>query len=136
MIISVDLYNSKPAYLQITDAVRQAIALGSLKTGDRLPPIRETAIQTRVNRNTVSRAYLELEHQGLVQARQGSGCFVTKGGAEQEQLIRRKAVSEKIGELLTEARLSHLSTAQLLQLIKAAAAPGRDHCDAKTGAEK
>ena len=118
MIIAVDLYNAKPAYLQIVDVVRQAIALGSLKSGDRLPPIREAAIQTRVNRNTVSRAYLELEHQGLVQARQGSGVYVTNGGAEQEQLARRQCVIDKIGELLTESRLSHLSTKQLLQLVE------------------
>lgn len=118
MIISVDLYNAKPAYLQITDAVRQAIAMGSLKPGDRLPPIREAAIQTRVNRNTVSRAYLELEHQGLVQARQGSGVFVTERGAEHEQLARRQSVIQKIGDLLTESRLSHLSTKQLLRLVE------------------
>ncbi len=118
MIFSVDLYNAKPAYLQITDAVRQAIALGSLQSGDRLPPIRETAMQTRVNRNTVSRAYLELEHLGLVQSRQGSGCFVTECGAEHEQLARRASVVEKIGELLTESRLSRLSTRELLKLVK------------------
>ncbi len=118
MIFSVDLYNAKPAYLQITDAVRQAIALGSLQSGDRLPPIRETAIQTRVNRNTVSRAYLELEHLGLVQSRQGSGCFVAECGAEHEQLARRASVVEKIGELLTESRLSRLSTRELLKLVK------------------
>ena len=118
MIFSVDLYNAKPAYLQITDAVRQAIALGSLQSGDRLPPIRETAMQTRVNRNTVSRAYLQLEHLGLVQSRQGSGCFVTECGAEHEQLARRESVVEKIGELLTESRLSRLSTRELLKLVK------------------
>ncbi len=118
MLISVDLYNAKPAYLQITDVVRQAIATGSLRSGDRLPPIREAAMQTRVNRNTVSRAYLELEHQGLVRARQGSGVFVTERGAEQERLARRKCVLEKIGELLTESRLSQLSTEQLLSLVK------------------
>ncbi len=118
MIFSVDLYNAKPAYQQITDAVRQAIALGSLQSGDRLPPIRETAIQTRVNRNTVSRAYLELEHLGLVQSRQGSGCFVTECGAEHELLARRASVVEKIGDLLTESRLSRLSTRELLKLVK------------------
>lgn len=118
MLISVDLYNAKPAYLQITDVVRQAIATGSLRSGDRLPPIREAAMQTRVNRNTVSRAYLELEHQGLVRARQGSGVFVTERGAEQERLARRKCVLQKIGELLTESRLSQLSTEQLLSLVK------------------
>lgn len=118
MLISVDLYNAKPAYLQITDVVRQAIAIGSLRSGDRLPPVREAAMQTRVNRNTVSRAYLELEHQGLVRARQGSGVFVTERGAEQERLARRKCVLQKIGELLTESRLSQLSTEQLLSLVK------------------
>ena len=122
MLISVDLYNAKPAYLQITDVVRQAIATRSLKPGDRLPPIREAAIQTRVNRNTVSRAYLELEHQGLVQARQGSGVFVTKCGGEQQKLARRECVHKKIVELLTEARLSELSTEQLLVLVKTEAA--------------
>lgn len=133
MIIAVDLYNAKPAYLQIVDVVRQAIALGSLKSGDRLPPIREAAIQTRVNRNTVSRAYLELEHQGLVQARQGSGVFVTKGGAEREQLARRQFVIEKIGELLTDSRLAHLSTKQLLQLVETEA---RKMDSTKSGAAK
>ncbi len=118
MIIAVDLCNAKPAYRQIVDAVRRAIAIGSLKSGDRLPPIREAATQTRVNRNTVSRAYLELEHQGLVQARQGSGVFVTNGGADQERLARRQSVIEKIGELLTEAQLSDLSTNELVEMIE------------------
>ena len=121
MIITIDLYNSKPAYQQITDAVRKAIAMGSLQSGDRLPPIRKTAVQTRVNRNTVSRAYLELEHQGLVQARQGSGFFVSEGGAEQERSARRASVVQMIEALLIEARLSHLSTEQLLQLVESEA---------------
>ncbi|MBP20225.1 MAG: hypothetical protein CMQ21_15240 [Gammaproteobacteria bacterium] len=58
-----------------------------------LPPIRETAVQTRVNRNAVSRVYLELEHRGLVQARQGSGFFVTKGGSERERNSWRRSGS-------------------------------------------
>ena len=107
MIIAVDLYNAKPAYLQIVDVVRQAIALGSLKSGDR--------------------------HLGLVQARQGSGVFVTECGAEQEQLARRQSVIEKIGELLTESRLSHLSTKQLLQLVETEA---RKMDSTKSGAAK
>jgi len=118
MIITIDLYNSRPAYLQITDAVRDAIALGSLQAGDKLPPIRETAVSTRVNRNTVSRAYLELEHQGLVQARQGSGFFVTEDGAQQEQLARLASVKEKIHALLTEVNLTDLTRDQLLELVE------------------
>lgn len=118
MIITIDLYNSRPAYLQITDAVREAIALGSLQAGDKLPPIRETAVNTRVNRNTVSRAYLELEHQGLVQARQGSGFFVTEDGAQQEKQARLESVKQRIGELLAETNLTELSTEDLLKLVE------------------
>lgn len=118
MIITIDLYNSGPAYLQITDAVREAIALGALQAGDKLPPIRETAVNARVNRNTVSRAYLELEQQGLVQGRQGSGFFVSEDGAKQEQQARRESVKQKIRELLSEAQLTDLSSKELLEMVK------------------
>ncbi len=118
MLITVDLSNPKPVYLQITDAVRRAIALGSLQPGDRLPTIREMAVQTRVNRNTVSRAYLELEHQGLVRARQGSGVYVTDDGAERERSIRRDALRNQVRDLVVDAQLSNTSTKQLLQMVR------------------
>jgi GntR family transcriptional regulator len=118
MLITVDLSNPKPVYLQITDAVQIAIALGSLQPGDRLPTIRETAVQTRVNRNTVSRAYLELEHQGLVRARQGSGFYVTDDGAERERSIRQAALATQVRELVVDARLSNTSTERLLQIVR------------------
>jgi GntR family transcriptional regulator len=118
MIITVDLSNPSPVYLQIADAVRKAIAVGSLQAGDRLPPIRETAVQTRVNRNTVSRAYLELEHQGLVQARQGSGFYVTDGGAERERSVRQEALQAQVRELVVEARLSRTSMEELARMVR------------------
>lgn len=121
MNITVDLYDAKPVYQQITDAVRDAIALGALQAGDRLPPIRETAVQTRVNRNTVSRAYLQLEHLGLVQARQGSGYFVTQRGAEQERRARRQIVCDLVDQLITQARLSQISIEELLNLVRVTA---------------
>ena len=118
MLITVDLANPIPVYRQITDAVRNAIARGSLQPGDRLPTIRETAVQTRVNRNTVSRAYLELEHQGLVRARQGSGYFVTDDGDERERSIRQDALIGQVRELVVDARLSNTSTKRLLQMVR------------------
>jgi GntR family transcriptional regulator len=118
MIITVDLSNPSPVYLQIADAVRKAIAVGSLQAGDRLPPIRETAVQTRVNRNTVSRAYLELEHLGLVQARQGSGFYVADGGTERERSVRQDALQAQARELVVEARLSRTSLEQLVRMVR------------------
>lgn len=118
MIISIDLHNSEPAYLQIVAAVKLAIARGVLRTGEKLPPIRETAVSTRVNRNTVSRAYLELEHQGLVVARQGSGYFVTEQAIRQEDAQRREALTEKIRGVLLEANLNGTSVEELVKLVQ------------------
>ena len=118
MIITVDLSNPQAVYLQIVDAVRKAIALGSLQAGDRLPPIRDTAVQTRVNRNTVGRAYLELEHLKLVRARQGSGFYVADGGVERERSVRQEALQTRVRELVAEARISRTSTKRLVQMVR------------------
>ncbi|NRN65926.1 HTH-type transcriptional repressor YtrA [Kibdelosporangium sp. 4NS15] len=65
-----------PAYLQLVRQVREALRLGWLKPGDRLPTVREVVRASGVNANTVLKAYRELELSGLVEARQGSGTFV------------------------------------------------------------
>lgn len=126
MLTTVDLSNPKPVYLQITDAVRTAIARGSLQAGDRLPTIRETAVQTRVNRNTMSRAYLELEHEGLVRARQGSGFYVTDDGAERERSIRQDALHTQV-RTLTSGGVGHgvlLAGGEAGARLRAVSAPG------------
>lgn len=117
MTISVDLNDPQPVYEQIVDSVRLAIARGALQVGDRLPAIREAAVRTRVNRNTVSRAYRELEHQGLVWARQGSGYYVSDGSAEQERRERLQALRASAETLVVEARLSGLDVDDLVALI-------------------
>ncbi len=60
-------------YQQLVQQVRHALRLGLLKEGDRLPTVKEVARQVAVNPNTVLKAYRELEHEGLVAARPGSG---------------------------------------------------------------
>jgi GntR family transcriptional regulator len=66
-----------PPYLQIVEQVRQALRMGVLDVGDKLPTVREVVAATAVNPNTVLKAYRELEHEGLVSARPGVGTFVT-----------------------------------------------------------
>jgi GntR family transcriptional regulator len=67
-----------PPYLQIVQQVRQALRMGLLDVGDRLPGVREVVAATAVNPNTVLKAYRDLEHEGLVEARPGYGTFVLK----------------------------------------------------------
>ena len=65
-----------PPYLQIVQQVRQAIRMGVLDVGDKLPTVREVVAATAVNPNTVLKAYRDLEREGLVEPRSGLGTFV------------------------------------------------------------
>lgn len=65
-----------PPYLQIVQQVRQALRMGVLDVGDKLPTVREVVAATAVNPNTVLKAYRDLEREGLVEPRAGLGTFV------------------------------------------------------------
>jgi GntR family transcriptional regulator len=73
----IDRHSGVSTYLQIAAQVKQAMRMGLLGPGDKLPTAREVVEATRVNPNTVLKAYRELEHEGLVEGRRGMGTFVT-----------------------------------------------------------
>ena len=66
-----------PPYLQIVHQVRQSLLLGYLRPGDRLPTVKEVAVDLAINPNTVVKAYRQLEHEGLAGGRPGQGTFIT-----------------------------------------------------------
>ena len=65
-----------PPYLQLVQQVRQAVRMGVLDVGDKLPTVKEVVAELAINPNTVLKAYRELEHEGIVEGRQGVGTFV------------------------------------------------------------
>jgi GntR family transcriptional regulator len=67
-----------PAYLQLVQQVKQALRMGILDIGDKLPTVKEVVAEVAVNPNTVMKAYWQLEHEGLVEGRQGVGTFVAR----------------------------------------------------------
>ena len=67
-----------PIYLQLVQQVRQAVRLGMLQPGDQLPTVKEVVGRLAINPNTVLKAYRELDHEGLVEARRGQGTFVSR----------------------------------------------------------
>jgi GntR family transcriptional regulator len=73
----LDAGSGVPTYLQIVQQVRQAIRLGLLVPGDQLPTVKDVVAQLAINPNTVLKAYRELDHDGLVEARRGQGTFVS-----------------------------------------------------------
>ncbi|MEU7191209.1 GntR family transcriptional regulator [Streptomyces sp. NPDC045369] len=77
MEFHLDTRSGVAPYLQLVQQVRQALRLGLLSEGDRLPTVKDVAAQVAVNPNTVLKAYRELEHQGLAAPKPGVGTFVT-----------------------------------------------------------
>jgi GntR family transcriptional regulator len=78
IVFRIDRRSGVATYVQIVQQTKQALRLGLLKPGDRLPAAREVVEATAVNPNTVLKAYRELEREGLVAARRGLGTFVQK----------------------------------------------------------
>ncbi len=106
MILDLDPRSPVPLYQQIVEQVRGLIALGALKAGDRLPTVRELAVQARINRNTAARAIQQLEHEGVVRTRVGQGTFVSDGGGHVDRAARSAAVDAALDRLLVEAHLA------------------------------
>ncbi len=76
MIFRLPQPSGVPVYLQLMEQVKHAVETGALREGDQLPTIRKVAGDLVVNPNTVARAYRELEHEGILELRHGSGAFV------------------------------------------------------------
>lgn len=103
MILRIDTTSSVPVYAQIVDQIKRAIASGTLKTGDTLPSLRETAIKLRVNPLTVGKAYKQLEQEKLIETKHGLGSFVTASAVSSTEDYRREVLSQAIDYLLVDA---------------------------------
>jgi GntR family transcriptional regulator len=101
--IELDLKSGVPFYRQIIDQVRSAIAAGELGPGDKLPTVRQLAVDLSINPNTVSRAYTELELTGLVETQMGSGTFIGHKKVERGDLERRRMLDQICQEFLSRA---------------------------------
>ncbi len=82
MELTLDPSGATPIYQQIAEQIQRRIALGAVRPGDPLPSVRQLALELTINPNTVARAYLELEYQGILDKRQGQGTFVSATAKE------------------------------------------------------
>lgn len=93
---------TKPIYLQIVDLVCRQIARGEIRPGEKLPSVREMAIQSGVNPNTIQRSYTEMERMGIVEARRGQGSFVLEDeGIVQglQQSMQKEMIEQFVGNM-------------------------------------
>jgi GntR family transcriptional regulator len=99
-------HSGVPTYLQLVQQVRHAVRLGVLQPGDQLPTVKEVVATLAINPNTVLKAYRELDHEGLAEARRGQGTFIartltpaepTEHAALRKALVRWMAQARKAG---------------------------------------
>ncbi len=101
--MSWEFSTNKPIFLQITDILIEDIVSAKRFSGDRMPPVRELALQAGVNPNTVQRAYTELERQGLIETRRGDGSYITTD-TELLKLLSKESLSQTVEIFLLKVR--------------------------------
>jgi GntR family transcriptional regulator len=118
MLLALNFKSGKPVYLQVVDQVKAAAASGALQPGEPLPSIRPLAEQLRVNRNTIARAYAELESQGVIQTLPGKGCFLTENGSPFRSEVRREMLAEEIDAAIVQAHHLQVGREDFLKAVQ------------------
>jgi GntR family transcriptional regulator len=108
-----------PIYLQLMEQVKHAVETGALKAGDQLPGIRPLAEELVINPNTVAKAYRELEHEGVIELRHGSGAFVTSTARAKKQTDRIRAGQDIVTAAIERLRARGLSDEEIRRLFEA-----------------
>jgi GntR family transcriptional regulator len=114
----IDTKSGVPFYRQIIEQVKFAIARGDLRPDDRLPTVRQLAVDLAINPNTVIRAYRELEIGGTVDTQQGSGTFVGDRQPDVDQLERQRMLNQILTDMLARASAYGLTLDEVLDGLR------------------
>ena len=117
MLFRLDSESGMPFYQQIVRQAKQMIAGGRLQPGDRLPTVRELAAQLVVNPNTVARAYLDLEREGVVETRRGQGTFACAPANRIADAERRRIITDLLRHVLVEAYRLNMSSTDVREAL-------------------
>ena len=118
MRFELNFKSGKPVYLQVVDQVKAAVASGAAQAGDTLPSIRPLAEELRVNRNTVAKAYTELERQGVIDTAAGKGCFISAGSSPLRKDARMKLVTEDMDQAVVQAHHLQVGKGEFVRLAE------------------
>lgn len=112
-----NLDSDRPIYLQLMERIQHDIISGTYKPGDKLPSVRELAMEASVNPNTMQKALSELERIGLVHSRRTSGRFITENETMIKQL-KTETATEHIREFLKSMEYLGFTRPEILELVQ------------------
>lgn len=119
MLFTLNPAAGQPLYLQLMQQIRHAIEVGVLQRGDALPGIRSLAEELVVSHNTVAKAYSELEHEGVLELRHGSGAYVTGKRSARPKTDRVRIARERVRALIESLRQDGLSDEEICRVFEA-----------------
>lgn len=117
MILQINFKSGMPIYLQVVDQIKAAAASGVLRPGEMLPSIRPLAEELRVNRNTIAKAYSELESLGVIETLPGRGCFLKENHSGLRKEVRRKLLIAEIDQAIVQAHHLQVARDEFLELL-------------------
>ena len=118
MGLHINFKSGKPVYLQIVDQVKSMSASGALRAGEALPSIRPLAEELRLNRNTVAKAYAELESLGVIETVPGRGCFLKSSQSPLRKEVRRKLLIEEIDQVVVAAHHLQVPDREFIDMVR------------------
>ena len=115
MQIRIDNASDRPVYQQIIDQVKRDIALGRLAKDERLPTVRQLAEQLAINPNTISKAYRQMEQEGIINTRPGAGTFVAGLDSELSGSVKKKLICDDLERAVVDAFHMQIDEKMLLK---------------------
>lgn len=117
MIIRIERDSGVPVTRQIVDQIRTQCATGALRSGDRLPSVRQLARELAVNQNTILRVYERLEAEGLIERRHGAGTFVSEQASDAQLEAQLEALRQKADALTRHAHSLGVGVNELKRIV-------------------
>ncbi len=117
MYIKIESNSGVAPYMQIIKQVKYLVACGALKAGDQLPPIRDLAMQLRINPNTVARAYRELRYEKIITSKWGGGTFISDDVKQIAESEKKKIVDEIFDQAIHQATILGFTEEEIVQLF-------------------
>jgi len=119
MLLKPNPSSGVPIYLQLMEQVKHAIETGALRPGEQLPSIRPLAEELVVNPNTVAKAYRELEHEGVIELRQGAGAFVSDKAPTKKDADKLRAAQATVASAIEKLRERGVTDEEIRRLVEA-----------------
>ena len=115
-MITLNYRDARPIYEQVRDGLRRLIVSGAIADGEKLPSVRALASQLAINPNTIQRAYMQLEQEGLIYPVKGKGNFIAD--SEEVRKISKASYTEELKNLIRKGKAMGMEEEELIYIIR------------------